>query len=230
MGFNSGFKGLITLRTIVHSMELSIHTTETTCWCCVQPAALAVECSWNVMAHGDAREGKWRGNWRTQWVSSALHITSEHGVSSITTVDAHTSVVSSRLNWRPCRFKWTRPFRRKTKSGFCACAITFQTQSTHQAVHGLVQDSVSVAKSDYVYVQVPLFIRTVGTVRNDLFFCRSLHFNAPPHTLDTGVTRTRCLLSNQFSSALHPNFPIRITFVVLCISSLTLIRTVKIKL
>ena len=32
--------------------------------------------------------------------------------------------------WRPCRFKWTRPFRRKTKSGFCACAITFQKQST----------------------------------------------------------------------------------------------------
>ena len=26
--------------------------------------------------------------------------------------------------------KWARPFRRKTKSGFCACAITFQTQST----------------------------------------------------------------------------------------------------
>jgi hypothetical protein len=30
----------------------------------------------------------------------------------------------------PRRFKWTRPFRRKTKSGFCACAITFQAQST----------------------------------------------------------------------------------------------------
>jgi hypothetical protein len=30
----------------------------------------------------------------------------------------------------PRRFKWTRPFRRKTKSGFCACAITFQKQST----------------------------------------------------------------------------------------------------
>ena len=27
----------------------------------------------------------------------------------------------------PRRFKWTRPFRRKTKSGICACAITFQT-------------------------------------------------------------------------------------------------------
>jgi hypothetical protein len=55
--------------------------------------------------------------------------TSEHGVSSITTVDAHTSAASSRPNWRPRRLKWTRPFRRKTKSGFCACAITFQTQS-----------------------------------------------------------------------------------------------------
>ena len=27
------------------------------------------------------------------------------------------------------RFKWTRPFRRKTKYGFCSCAITFQLAS-----------------------------------------------------------------------------------------------------
>jgi hypothetical protein len=64
-----------------------------------------------------------------EWVASTLHTTSEHGVSSITTADAHTSAASSRLNRRPRRFKWTRPFRRKTKSGFCACAITFQTRS-----------------------------------------------------------------------------------------------------
>jgi hypothetical protein len=85
------------------------------------------------MAHGDAREGKWRGNWRMEWVASTLHTTSERGVSSITTIttaDAHTSPASNRQNWCPRRFKWTRPFRRKTKSGFCACAITFQTQST----------------------------------------------------------------------------------------------------
>ena len=61
--------------------------------------------------------------------SSTLHTPSELGVSSITTADAHTSAVSTRLKWRPRRFKWTRPFRRKTKSGFCACATTFQTQS-----------------------------------------------------------------------------------------------------
>jgi hypothetical protein len=91
---------------------------------------LYVECVWNLMAHGDAREAKWRGKWRIEWVASTLHTTSEHGVSSITNTDAHTSAAGSRLKWRPRRFKWTRPFWRKTKSGFCACAITFQTQST----------------------------------------------------------------------------------------------------
>jgi len=36
-----------------------------------------------------------------EWVASTLHTTSEHGVSSITTADVHTSAASSRLNWRP---------------------------------------------------------------------------------------------------------------------------------
>jgi len=65
-----------------------------------------------------------------EWVPSTLHTTLEHGVPCITTADAHTTAASSRLNWRPCRIKWIRPFRRKTRSGFCACVITFQTQST----------------------------------------------------------------------------------------------------
>ena len=91
----------------------------------------ALESSWNVMAHGDAREGKWRGNWRMEWVASTFQTTSQRGVSSISTADAHTLAVSSRLKWCPRRFKWTRPFCRKTKSGFCACAITFQLASIH---------------------------------------------------------------------------------------------------
>jgi hypothetical protein len=98
------------------------------------PTSAFVESSWIVMAHGDARKGKWRGNWQMEWVVSTLYTTSERGVSSITTADAHTSAASSRLNWGPCRFKWTRPFRRSTKSVFCACAITFQTQSTSWSV------------------------------------------------------------------------------------------------
>ena len=96
-----------------------------------------VDSGLNVMAHGDAREGKWRGNWQMEWVASTLHTTSEHGVSSITTADAHTSAASSRLNWRSRWFRWTRPFRRKKKSGFCTCAITFQLASTHPNVTNL---------------------------------------------------------------------------------------------
>jgi len=91
-----------------------------------------LESSWNVMAHSAVCEGKWRGNWWMQWVASTLRTTSEHGVSSITTTDAHTSAAGSRQNWRPHLFKWTRPFCRKMKSGFCACAITFKLQSTVQ--------------------------------------------------------------------------------------------------
>ena len=65
-----------------------------------------------------------------QCVASTLHTTTEHGVSSITTADgAHLGCQQSTELKPPCRFKWTRPFRRKTKSDFRACAITFQTQS-----------------------------------------------------------------------------------------------------
>ena len=88
-----------------------------------------VETWWHAVTHGRGSEG---GNWRKEWVASTLHTTSEHGVSSITTADTRTSAASSRLNWRPGRFKRTCPFRRKTKFGFFACAITFQTQYNFQ--------------------------------------------------------------------------------------------------
>ena len=61
---------------------------------------LVLESSWNVMAHGAAQK-KWRENWRLEWVASTLHTTSEHGVSSITTADAHISAASSRKDTPP---------------------------------------------------------------------------------------------------------------------------------
>jgi len=114
-----------------------------------------VDSSWNVMAHGDARKGKWRGNCRMEWGASTLHTTSEYCVSSITTADAHTSAASSRLNWRHRRFKWTRPFRRKTKSGLFACAITFQLASTIRPVirnKSQVSSTSFISYVDYIYV------------------------------------------------------------------------------
>jgi hypothetical protein len=68
-----------------------------------------------------------------EWVTSKRHVTAEHrlarAVQTLQT-DVHSSPASSRITDPPHRFKWTRPFGRKTKSGFCACAIAFQTQST----------------------------------------------------------------------------------------------------
>ena len=69
--------------------------------------------------------------------SQYSHATSERGISSITQADAHTSAASSRLNRRPCRFKWTRPFRGKTKSGFCAFAIRFHMSYVYTTLQPL---------------------------------------------------------------------------------------------
>ena len=82
---------------------------------------------WHTVTHGRV---KWRGNWRMEWVASTLTRPRNAVLSTITNADAHTSAASSRLNWLPHRFKWTRPFRRKTKCGFCACAIRFRASST----------------------------------------------------------------------------------------------------
>ena len=71
--------------------------------------------------------GEVKGKLANGMGSQYSHATSERDVYSITKADAHTSAASSRLNWRPHRFKWTRQFRGRTKSGFCACAITFRT-------------------------------------------------------------------------------------------------------
>ena len=87
---------------------------------------------WNVMAHGDAREGKWRRNWRMECVASTLHTTSKHDVYPALLPLMRTPRLPV-VDWTDAprrRFKWTRPFRWKTKSGFCACAITFQLAST----------------------------------------------------------------------------------------------------
>ena len=37
-----------------------------------QHVDFCVEFVWNLMAYGEAREGKWRGNWRMEWVASTL--------------------------------------------------------------------------------------------------------------------------------------------------------------
>ena len=90
----------VTVTAQLKELDWRVFVTEMLCLLDVETELLDVNSSWNVMAHGDARE-KWRGNWRKEWAASTLHTTSEHGVSSITTADAQTSAASSGLNWRP---------------------------------------------------------------------------------------------------------------------------------
>ena len=90
------------------------------------------------MAHDDALEGKWRGNWRMEWVASTLTLP-RNMVYPALLPPMRTPRLPA-VNWTdaPRRFKWTHPFRRKTKSGFWACAITFQTRYTYTLSHNLL--------------------------------------------------------------------------------------------
>ena len=92
-----------------------------------------VEWKRNLVAHGDAREEKWRGKRRMEWVAKRSSVwlgTVQPVLLQSFSPDPHSKKASTRLNWHPRRNKWTRPFRWKTESGFCACAITFRFHST----------------------------------------------------------------------------------------------------
>ena len=97
----------------------------------------SVEWKRNLVAHGDAREEKWRGKRRMEWVAkqASVWLRTVHPVLlQSLSADPHSKKASTRLNWHPRRYKWTRPFRWKTESGFCACAITFRLHSTSTSV------------------------------------------------------------------------------------------------
>ena len=80
------------------------------------------------MAHGDAREEKWRGKCGMHWVASTLHTTSEYGVSSITTADVHNSTASSQLKWRPpVDLNVLDRLAAKMKSRFCDVPSHFKS-------------------------------------------------------------------------------------------------------
>jgi hypothetical protein len=89
-----------------------------------------VQSRWNVMAHGDAREGKWRGNWLMEWVASPPTLPRNMVYPALLPLMRTPRLPVVDWTDAPRRFKWARPFRRETKSGFCSRAVTFQTQST----------------------------------------------------------------------------------------------------
>ena len=106
------------------------------------PTEPYVEWKRNLVAHGDAREEKWRGKRRMEWVAkqALVWLGTVHPVLLQSfSPDPHSKKASTRLNWHPRRYKWNRPFRWKTESGFCACAITFRLHSTTWLLYNSVQ-------------------------------------------------------------------------------------------
>ena len=92
---------------------------------------LILDSSWTVMAHSDARKGKWRrklvnavGSQYPSHYLGAWCIRHYCRWCVCLGCQYSTELTPS------CRFKWTCPFCQKTKSGFCTCAITFQLAST----------------------------------------------------------------------------------------------------
>ena len=170
-----------------------------------------LESSWNLMAHSDAREGKWRGNWRMEWIASTLHATSELGVSSITTADAHTSAARSRLNWRPRRFKWTRPFSPKDEiwflrvchhvsyPGIWCCISQHDAQWNQQTIF-----TVTIHKHTHTHTDLILILCAIFTI---LFS----HLHSTLHTKKhisicqfCNISTTDTISSTQFSLSVSP--------------------------
>jgi len=97
------------------------------------------------MAHGDAREGKW--NWWMEWVASTLTLPRNMAYPALLRLMRTPRLRLGDWTDAPHRFKWNRPFHRETKSGFCACAITFQTQSTLFATLRCITQTLSIKQS-----------------------------------------------------------------------------------
>jgi len=111
-----------------------------------------------------------------EWVASTPQTTPEHGVSSITTADAHTSAANSRLNLTsPADLNGLVRFAKRRKSGFCACPSTFQLASNiwREGVSSSLTSSTS--WTPYSWAQSSPFPQTQITPSNVAFCC---HFHA----------------------------------------------------
>ena len=101
---------------------------------------------WHTVMHGRGSEGE-TGEWCEQPVPFTLPQNMVFPALLPTIkADAHTSAASRRMNWCPRQFKWTCPFRQKTKSGFCECDMTFQLASTN-SVQNLLSFSAAICCS-----------------------------------------------------------------------------------
>jgi hypothetical protein len=68
---------IVISKTCCQSQTILLYDKNVTIWMLIILSSLClpklyVYCVRNVVAHGDTLEGKWRGNWRMEWVASTL--------------------------------------------------------------------------------------------------------------------------------------------------------------
>ena len=95
-----------------------------TCWCRVETESDRTR--WRMGGEVKGKEANGVGSQQFSAWLGTVHPVLLQSFSA----DPHSKKASTRLNWHPRGYKWTRPFRWKTESGFCACAITFRFYST----------------------------------------------------------------------------------------------------
>ena len=83
--------------------------------------------------------------------------------------DPHSKKASTRLNWHPRRYKWARPFRWKTESGFCACAITFRFHSTQLFLQSPTRAPLQPIVFSYPTLHLPFAHRLVVGLSHSLW-------------------------------------------------------------
>ena len=110
-----------------------------------------VEMWWRTVTHGRGSKGE-TGEWSGQPVLFTLARNMVYP-GLLPLIRTYRLPV---VDWTdaPRWLKWTRPFRRKTKSGFCTCAITFQKQSN------CTDSTDALRKLDSEYGKVILPVRT----------------------------------------------------------------------
>jgi len=154
------FSNFLTKNHTVYEIATRDNTIQCTCFaCCItKPTNIHteyVEPSWNVMTHGDAQQGKWRGKLANVVGSQyPSHYLGRWCIQHYYRWCAHLGCqLSTELTSPPPRrFKWTRPLSRKTKSGFCSCAITFQTQPNTYCFSTTVRLSERASLLRYTYI------------------------------------------------------------------------------
>ena len=111
-----------------------------------------LESSCNVMAHGDAREGEVKGKLANAVGSQhPSHYLGTWCIQHYYRWCAHLGYQqSTELTPPPADLNGLVRFARKTKSSFCACAVTFQLASTIECTGLAIREPTSPFNESYV--------------------------------------------------------------------------------